>query len=154
MSSFSPSRDPVLPSTNLPRLAFLTWSEPGYNQTELPIIHNPLKTMNELFSTDGRIPRSTFWKLILIFYGIGAVLGFIGEKSGSNLVRGVLGLLMLPLFVMGIFVQIKRWHDRDKSGWWIFIALIPCVGPIWALIETGFLKGTTGPNRFGADPVP
>jgi uncharacterized membrane protein YhaH (DUF805 family) len=48
----------------------------------------------------------------------------------------------------------KRWHDRDKSAWWILIGLIPFIGWIWVLVEVGFLKGTDGPNRFGEDPVP
>jgi uncharacterized membrane protein YhaH (DUF805 family) len=52
----------------------------------------------------------------------------------------------------GIALQIKRWHDRDKSWVWIFIAFIPLVGAIWALIEVGFLDGTPGPNKYGPSP--
>ena len=47
----------------------------------------------------------------------------------------------------------RRWHDRDKSGWWTLIGLIPVVGAIWILVECGCLKGSDGPNRFGADPL-
>lgn len=25
---------------------------------------------------------------------------------------------------------------------------------LWVLVDLGFLKGTTGPNRFGPDPLP
>lgn len=50
-------------------------------------------------------------------------------------------------------IAIKRWHDRDKSGWWVLIGLVPLIGPIWAIVETGFLPGTDGPNQFGADPL-
>jgi len=50
-------------------------------------------------------------------------------------------------------VQAKRWHDRDKSAWWLLINLIPVVGAFWTLIENGFLEGTPGPNRFGFDPL-
>jgi uncharacterized membrane protein YhaH (DUF805 family) len=46
-------------------------------------------------------------------------------------------------------VYIKRFHDRDKTGWWVLIGLIPLIGPLWLLIELGFLKGTDGANRFG-----
>ena len=49
--------------------------------------------------------------------------------------------------------QIKRWHDINKSGLWCFINLIPCVGPLWALIELGFQRGTKGPNGYGDDPI-
>lgn len=50
-------------------------------------------------------------------------------------------------------MQIKRWHDLDKSGWWVLINFIPIVGGLWCLVECGFLKGTVGPNRFGPDPL-
>jgi uncharacterized membrane protein YhaH (DUF805 family) len=67
--------------------------------------------------------------------------------------QGIFGLLLLPIAIIGIIVQIKRWHDRDKSGWWVLINFVPCIGGLWALIECGFLKGTEGPNRFGPDPL-
>ena len=50
---------------------------------------------------------------------------------------------------MSLAIQVKRWHDRNKSGWWVLIGLIPLIGGIWALIETGFLAGDDGENRFG-----
>ena len=59
-------------------------------------------------------------------------------------------LLALAVFIPSILVDIKRWHDRDKSGWWMLILLVPIIGAIWFLIELGFLAGTPGPNRFGA----
>jgi uncharacterized membrane protein YhaH (DUF805 family) len=58
-------------------------------------------------------------------------------------------LLAYPMIV----VTIKRFHDRNKSGWWVLIAFIPVVGALWQLIECGFLPGTAGSNRFGPDPV-
>lgn len=54
---------------------------------------------------------------------------------------------------MALAVGVKRWHDRNKSAWWILIALIPYIGGIWILIECGCLRGTLGPNRFGGDPI-
>ena len=57
----------------------------------------------------------------------------------------MVALALIP----SIIVYIKRFHDRDKSGWWVLIGLIPIIGGIWLLIELGFLKGTPGPNRFG-----
>jgi uncharacterized membrane protein YhaH (DUF805 family) len=65
----------------------------------------------------------------------------------------VLGICVFLLSLIAIIVQVKRWHDRDKSGWWVLINFIPLVGPLWTLIECGFIKGTTGENRFGPDPL-
>jgi uncharacterized membrane protein YhaH (DUF805 family) len=63
---------------------------------------------------------------------------------------GILYLIWaLILIWSNIAIQVKRWHDRDKSGWWMFIAFIPIIGGIWTFVETGLLAGTDGPNRFG-----
>ncbi len=72
--------------------------------------------------------------------------------NASNTLN-LVGLFFLPLYWIGLAVTVKRSHDRDKSGWWILIALIPLIGAIWFLIEFGFLRGTPGPNRFGPDPL-
>ena len=56
-------------------------------------------------------------------------------------------------FWISLAVGVKRWHDRNKSGWWMLIILVPVIGSLWYLIECGFLKGTTGPNTYGPDPL-
>ena len=57
------------------------------------------------------------------------------------------------MLLAGIMLHIKRCHDRDKSGWWCLLLLIPVVGTIWAIIDLGVLAGTLGENRFGPDPL-
>ena len=77
---------------------------------------------------------------------LGAVVG----GAVGNLIAIIVGLGVL---YPSICIAIKRCHDRDKSGWWICILFIPLIGFIWWLVEFGFLQGTVGPNRFGADPL-
>ncbi len=43
----------------------------------------------------------------------------------------------------------RRYHDRNKSGWWFFLCFVPIVGPIWQFIELGFLSGTPSGNSYG-----
>jgi uncharacterized membrane protein YhaH (DUF805 family) len=100
----------------------------------------------------GRIARRTFWLYgVLPLLGLNlllsALLSIAGMQSGhaETLVNR---LLLWPV----IAVSVKRWHDRDRSGWWVLILLIPVVGWLWALIDNGFLRGTPGPNRFGPQP--
>ena len=110
--------------------------------------------MPNLFTTKGRIPRSTYWIFFIVFYGICALLGYAFDSGKvSELQKAIVTLLFLPFVFMGLIVQIKRWHDRNKSGWWVLINLVPCFGALWSFIECGFLKGTTGENRFGPDPM-
>jgi uncharacterized membrane protein YhaH (DUF805 family) len=47
-----------------------------------------------------------------------------------------------------IMIQVKRWHDRNKSGAWALINLIPIIG-LWAIVENGFLRGNRESNIYG-----
>ena len=102
------------------------------------------------FSFEGRISRGTFWlKGILPYFVLGIVVGLVDVLAETN---GILvSVLHILLIWPALAVSIKRWHDRDKSGWWVLISLIPLIGAIWAFIETGLLAGTPGPNRFGEE---
>ena len=73
------------------------------------------------------------------------------ETAGGNveLVRGFIWLLTL---VPHLAINTKRCHDRDRSGWFILLSLIPLVN-LWYIVEVGFLPGTKGNNRFGPDPL-
>src|SRR4029453_835711 len=105
-------------------------------------------------SPEGRVNRKQFWLwLVLPLTAIEILLALVDVKSGNynpDLSVGLLsGIFALIALIPAIIVYIKRFHDRDKSGWWVLIGLIPIIGSIWLLIELGFLKGTPGPNRFG-----
>lgn len=120
-----------------------------------------------LFSFEGRIGRQTFWLAtlgtVLVNSVISGLLVGIASGSASGVVSGGSEIGVIPTIVLvpwtlaviwvSLAIQVKRWHDRDKSGWWVLICLVPIIGSIWALIETGFLRGTNAPNRFGADPL-
>ena len=123
------------------------------------------------FSAKGRVNRKQWWlRLVLPVFVISLLLGAIDVALGTDTTTFTttsaenvttqtktyisINFLLTTLFnfavlIPAIFVDIKRWHDRDKSGWWMLILLIPLIGTIWFLIELGFLKGTDGPNRFG-----
>jgi uncharacterized membrane protein YhaH (DUF805 family) len=108
-----------------------------------------------LFSFSGRVSRSGYWLMALLTLPAAIVAGMINSHFGHDPVRtGGPGILvLLPFIWSNLAVVIKRWHDRDKSGWWILINLIPVIGGIWAFVENGFLKGTDGSNRYGPDPL-
>jgi uncharacterized membrane protein YhaH (DUF805 family) len=143
-----------------------------------------------LFSPRGRINRAKYWLFVLVSIAILVVLiaamslvwanrifdpqGGLGFPLAGMI---VLGIIYLALLVVGIFVGIKRLHDRDKSGWWLLVfylapmllswvsailsrngigivfALASFAISIWALVELGCLRGTVGPNRYGPDPL-
>lgn len=111
----------------------------------------PMSPAQILFSFNGRIPRKTYW--------LWGVLALLGAAAGISMLLRIAGVgettteMLVQLLVVwpAVAVSVKRWHDRNKSGWWVLINLIPVVGALWTLVENGFLRGTPGPNRFGDD---
>ena len=107
-----------------------------------------------LFSFKGRISRKPYWIFNVSIFLAGIVLGSFTEPANeiTELSKPQM-MFVLWIFWPSLAIQAKRWHDRNKSALWLLIALIPIVGPIWAMIENGFFPGTRGPNRFGPDPL-
>jgi uncharacterized membrane protein YhaH (DUF805 family) len=60
------------------------------------------------------------------------------------------GIFFLATILPTLSVSVRRLRDLDRSGWWILLDLFPLVG--WIILLIWFcMKGTDGPNRFGAD---
>jgi uncharacterized membrane protein YhaH (DUF805 family) len=120
--------------------------------------------MNYLFGIRGRIGRLQWWggqAIILALFAIPffafmsnlpdyepeTINAFVSQNVGSIL------LIMLAIYLLGVWINVavtvKRYHDRDKSGFWFFIVFVPLIGGIWQLVECGFLGGTAGGNSYG-----
>ena len=106
-----------------------------------------------LFSFRGRANRSQFWLMVLVTLPFIAVAAIINRHLGYEFdsLAGPGCVILLPTLWPSFAVTIRRWHDRNKSGWWLLINFIPLVGGIWSLVENGFLGGTPGANRFGPE---
>ena len=101
-----------------------------------------------LFSFDGRINRAKYW-LSMLPLNLLWVIGLIIDMSSSGAFYWICSLIVIwPTLALNV----KRCHDRDKSGWFYLVNFIPIVS-LWYLVEIGFLKGTEGDNRFGQDPL-
>jgi uncharacterized membrane protein YhaH (DUF805 family) len=118
--------------------------------------------MHMYLSFNGRLRRMHFWigliilwvvEVIVMAVLIGPAMAAAASGGGGPGPLALVGYLLLLLLIWpALALQVKRWHDRDKSGWWVLIAFIPIIGAFWVLIECGFLDGTPGPNRFGPSP--
>ena len=128
--------------------------------------------MNLLFSFTGRIGHRQFWLdnlSIVVLVGLFLIVLMLifpseqlnnayrnPERTNPATLPMWIGYLLLAIITtwITIAISIKRFHDRGKSGWWCLIVLIPLIGPIWWLIELGFLRGDPGPNTYGLPVVP
>ena len=116
----------------------------------------------------GRSRRQEFWMFVLFNYAVaaafGALLGLVmlllyyGDAS-EDLMMTVCWVMLVPYalyqlwaIIPGLAVTIRRLHDLDKSGWHILIGLIPLIGAV-ILIVWYATQGTSGPNRYGPDPL-
>lgn len=132
---------------------------------------------------EGRAARSEFWWFMLFYLlisvGISLVImtvvgmivvpiSMMGGESPDALAAALIVpfLMMIPAMLLMYFlippivgVTIRRLHDRNMSGWWylwfsllMMIPLVNFVVFIWMLVLL-VLRGTSGPNRFGPDPL-
>jgi len=112
---------------------------------------------------EGRSRRKEYWMfnlfttlLVISLFILFAILGAMASSSvGYSPLAGLLGFVMLAvllgLFIPSLAVQVRRFHDQDKTGWFILLGLIPLVGG-FVLLAFNCLDGSHGPNRFGPDP--
>jgi len=125
--------------------------------------------MTLLFSFSGRISVAYFWLgmlLALLLCIVEAAL-FAGAAyaidphafgpRGPNLqAKQILGLGIMTVIITQAVTQfavmVKRCHDRNKSGWFSLLSMIPYAGILWAVVDLGILEGHHGPNVYGPDP--
>ena len=92
---------------------------------------------------EGRARRSEYW-----YFGLFNTLFYL-----------LLVVIFPPLAILyalatiipNLAVSVRRMHDVGKSGWMIFITLIPLIGQIWFLILT-LTEGDRHSNAYGPDP--
>lgn len=104
----------------------------------------------------GRSRRKEYWLFVLGVLIAAIILSIVEGILGlSGMVAGAYGpltlIFLLGIIVPSIAVQVRRFHDQDKSGWFVLLSLIPFVGSLIVLVFM-CLDGTKGPNRFGPDP--
>ncbi len=104
----------------------------------------------------GRARRAEYWMFVvfqILVYIAVAIVGMIvsGGDTNSTAASALMGLVSLGLLIPSIAVTVRRLHDTNRTGWWIFISLIPVIGGLWLLVLT-VLDGTPATNRFGPDP--
>lgn len=100
-----------------------------------------------LFSFNGRINRAQYWGGTLGVGGAGIALTVMASvmtatsamnahDAGKTAAALGLSMLMLPLNALsawcGLALQVKRFHDRGRTGW---LTLIPMVLALWLVFS-------------------
>ncbi len=111
-----------------------------------------------------------------------AVILFTAAGIATPLVVVAIVVVVLPLLLWGLSFTTRRLHDRNKSAWWLIVfyvlpsaltqpakfewptgiagtalqtilALAALALMIWGFVEIGCLRGNTGPNKYGSNPL-
>jgi uncharacterized membrane protein YhaH (DUF805 family) len=120
----------------------------GFDRAD--IRRNPGDPMPALFSFRGRLNR-------IQHFSLGCLLGLLGTLLSLALqfVAGIDGSTVLGLLFAAaqLGVSVRRLHDRDVSGLWMLLLLVPFVNVLF-LLYLFFVPGQDVPNRFGPPPAP
>lgn len=126
-----------------------------------------------LFKVSGRASRSEFWWFMLFVFlvdlGSGVVCSLLPAVVGGSVAL----IISLLLFPANFGVTVRRFHDRDLSGWWLAFPIgalmlaiatggvgntSPTSAIIYFAMSLGYLiilclPGTPGPNKYGPSPA-
>ncbi|MGW0845072.1 DUF805 domain-containing protein [Streptomyces sp. NPDC002787] len=96
----------------------------------------------------GRARRQEYWMFTLIssliYLGL-VILGLAMDTEVPEIVFAV------AIFLPSLAVSVRRLHDTGRSGWWVLIGLVPCVGLIFTIIFMA-TEGQRDANQYGPDP--
>ena len=123
-----------------------------------------LNVLSNYINLTGRTPRMEFWMFVLINFIFASIAIFIDQQLHLCFKMEIgYGLQTLPFgpvytfyslitFVPTIAVQIRRLHDVGKTGWFLFLSLLPVIGTIWVLVLY-CSSSSAGNNAYGPNPA-
>lgn len=116
-----------------------------------------MEEIKNKFSFFGRASRTNYWLITvggpLLLIAIDAITRPMFDRMGSSPIKGIIIIsVLIPIFWLIIAVQVRRWHDLGRSGFYFLINLIPYLGLLVTTIILGFFSGTEEANEYGEKP--
>lgn len=109
--------------------------------------------MEKLLKFDGRIRRMGWWIAGIAVSIVSTLFDNVVDEDSNIIALLVFLAVGIVFWLIGLSISVRRWHDHNKSGWWVLINLIPIIGWIYSLVMLGFMPGDRGHNNYGAPPV-
>jgi uncharacterized membrane protein YhaH (DUF805 family) len=131
-------------------------------------------------SFDGRIPRQPFWIALAVLIGVELLAHSVavriqGERLSAivdlafvypefalftkrgqdrNMSLSLIGAFFVASVLIDFLIIIGLGGDANQPSLLILLIMVPwMVFALALLVELGFRAGTTGPNRYGPDPL-
>jgi uncharacterized membrane protein YhaH (DUF805 family) len=117
-----------------------------------------LQALKKYTVFSGRARRAEYWQFTIVNIIISLVLSLLlsllrslGAGVGIQLAFSLLAFVYsLAMILPTLGVAVRRLHDTDHSGWWLFISLVPIIGPIvlfvWMVTDSDGGENYYGPN--------
>lgn len=111
-----------------------------------------VKTVYSKYATfSGRATRSEYWWFVLFLYATILCVVLLGVATGIDKpFLALIGIFVAISFIPIVALRVRRLHDIGKSGWWIFLGLVPYIGEFILFIFS--VMGSDGENEYGPDP--
>ncbi|MCY4642540.1 MAG: DUF805 domain-containing protein [Gammaproteobacteria bacterium] len=105
--------------------------------------------LSKYFTFSGRARRAELWWFVVFYVAVSPIVLMFDVFANFEgpILWTIFSFAMIAPFLA---VSVRRLHDRNVSGWWMLLNLVPIVGIIPTLILF-ILPGTKGANRFGPD---
>ena len=113
--------------------------------------------LSNITNFSGRASRPQFWWWILFIWIISFVVNLVtGGYNFGTTDRGFLwyiGLVIsIVLWLATLAVTVRRLHDIGRSGWWVLLWFICCIGAIIVFIFC-LQPSQPGDNQYGPQPT-
>ena len=143
--------------------------------TSMNLVQAVTSCFAKYFTLRGRAPRTEYWHWVLFLVVSSLLLGWLDRVTTIGLLQG---LFVLGALAPTIAVTVRRLHDTNRSGWWVFLLLAPFVAglgtlivlmlgstlldvffaatlliPLCVLLHFLTRPGTSGDNKFGPGPL-
>ena len=126
-----------------------------------------IEALSMVFSFKGRVNRTEHWsingaRLFLLVMAWVAYFNWIDARGYQGIDEIFVATLQTEgiayyiafflLSLCGLSLQVRRFHDRNISAYWMLTWFIPIAGAVVCVCQVfanSFFAGTRGPNRFG-----
>jgi uncharacterized membrane protein YhaH (DUF805 family) len=109
------------------------------------------KVIYHYFDFSGRSRRKEFWIFTLFSAILTLLLSFLDAVFETYIFTTIFFMYYLVMFIPSLSLLLRRLHDSGKSGWFLFVILIPIIGWIWLLVLL-CSDSENGPNKWGENP--
>ena len=113
---------------------------------------------DKYFTFTGRATREEFWFFILFSFLVPALvwlvlflITFIFGFDTTTLPVISYDIINMVIIIPSLSIAVRRLHDINRTGWWLFLLLLPVIGWIWLFIFY-CQKTVDTNNRFKNNP--